>query len=98
MQGVAWTTGLSIALFWLPVIGPAIAGFVGGRYHGSPGAAVGFALLPALLLAVLILLVLGAFDLPVIGAIAGVGVFVAVAVQNIPLVVGAYAGGTAAQR
>jgi Na+/H+ antiporter NhaC len=44
------------------------------------------------LTAVLVVLVLLAFDLPVLGALAGVGVFIAVLVQDVPLLLGAYAG------
>jgi hypothetical protein len=36
---------------------------------------------------------LAVFIVPVLGAVAGIGVFLVVAVQEIPLLVGAYAGG-----
>jgi hypothetical protein len=41
---------LSVLLFWLPVAGPLIAGFVGGRKSGSIGNAILAALLPGILI------------------------------------------------
>jgi choline-glycine betaine transporter len=88
---------LSFALVWLPLVGTLIAGFVGGRMIRNPVTAVLVALLPGLLLAGVLVALLGAFDLPVLGAVAGVGVFVVVAVQDIPLLLGAYAGAATAR-
>lgn len=83
---------LALLLFWLPLAGPFIAGFAGGRRAGNGATAVTIALLPAILLGGLVALVLSAVDLPVLGTLAGIGVFVAVLVQDIPLLLGAYAG------
>lgn len=83
---------LSIALFWLPLVGPLVAGVVGGRIARRVGTALLAALLPAILLGGLILLVLTAFTLPVVGAVAGGAVFLAMAIQDVPLLVGAWAG------
>lgn len=83
---------LSLLLFWLPLAGPFIAGFTGGRRAGNGPTAVTIALLPAILLGGLVALVLSAVDLPVLGTLAGFGVFVAILVQDIPLLLGAYAG------
>lgn len=82
----------ALLLFWLPLLGPLLAGFVGGRIIRQPGTAVAIALLPAIALSVVILVVLSLFDLPVIGAVAGAGAFLVVAAQDIPLILGAYAG------
>lgn len=87
-----WMVGLSILLFWLPVVGPLIAGFVGGRRATTVGRALLAAFAPAVLVGVLVVLVLAAFDLPVIGAIAGVGLAIAVLVQDVPLFLGAWLG------
>lgn len=89
--------GLSLLLFWLPILGPLIAGFVGGRLAGSVSRALLLALVPAVAVGVLIVAVLGAFDLPVLGAVAGVGVAVVVLFQDLPLLAGAAAGGTSAE-
>lgn len=83
---------LSVALFWLPVAGPLIAGFVGGRHATTVGRAMVAAFAPAVLVAALVVTVLAAFDLPIIGAVAGAGVGIAVLVEDLPLFAGAWLG------
>lgn len=84
--------GLSMVLFWLPVLGPFIAGLVGGRRAATVGKALMAAFVPAVLVGALVVAVLAAFDLPIIGAIAGVGLAIAVLVQDVPLFIGAWVG------
>lgn len=93
MRGALWMLGLAILLSWLPIIGPLVAGFVGGRMIGDQGKAVGIALVPAVLLAVLLWALLAAFELPVLGAVAGIGVLLVIVVQELPLLAGAWFGG-----
>ncbi|CAN5800298.1 hypothetical protein BH23ACT12_BH23ACT12_22970 [soil metagenome] len=87
-----WMIGLSLALLWLPVLGPGIAGFVGGMKARTMGKAMVAALVPAILLGAVVGLVLLAFDLPLIGTIAGIGVFIAILVQDVPMFIGAALG------
>lgn len=35
-RGAFWITLLSLLLWWIPVLGPAVAGYVGGRKAGTP--------------------------------------------------------------
>jgi hypothetical protein len=35
-RGMFWVTLLSLLLWWIPVLGPAVAGYIGGRKAGSP--------------------------------------------------------------
>lgn len=86
---------LAIFLSWLPILGPLVAGFVGGRMVGEEKRALAVALIPAVLLAGVLALILAAFDLPVVGAVAGFGALVIVAVQELPLLLGAWFGGAA---
>jgi hypothetical protein len=86
-------TVLSIVLFWLPVIGPLVAGYVGGRKAGSLPKALVAALLPAVVLGLLVGLLLVVFDLELLGALAGLGVFAWILVQDVPLLVAAAVGG-----
>ncbi len=79
-------------LFWLPILGPLIAGFVGGRAAGTVGRALAAAFMPAVLLGALVAVVLLAFDLPVIGALAGGAVFVVILAEDLPLFLGAWLG------
>jgi hypothetical protein len=72
--GALWMFALSVLLFWLPVVGPLIAGVVGGKTAGSVGRAIAAVFLPAIAVACL-LFVLGTSmtGLPLIGALAGMG-------------------------
>lgn len=91
-KAAIWMIGLSILLIWLPVAGPAIAGFIGGREARTMGKAMVAALIPALLLGLLVAMILIAFDLPLIGTLAGVGIGIAVLVQDVPMFIGAALG------
>lgn len=93
LQGGLWMLVLAIFLSWLPILGPLVAGFVGGRMVGEEKRALAVALVPAVLLAGVLWLILALFDLPVVGAVAGFGALVVVAVQELPLLLGAWFGG-----
>jgi hypothetical protein len=64
-----WMVGLSVLLFWMPTVGPLIAGFVGGRKAGGVGPAIVAAIIPAILVAALLFLLGTLVSLPVIGAV-----------------------------
>ncbi|MBV8436253.1 MAG: hypothetical protein JOY95_01920 [Silvibacterium sp.] len=84
---------LSILLFWLPIVGPFIAGFVGGRKAGTLGDAILAVILPGLIFAG-ILFFLGTMltMVPLLGFIAGAG-GLALAFAHIgPLLIGAIIG------
>ena len=49
-----WMGGLSLLLFWMPIVGPLVAGLVGGKKAGSVKRAVIAVFLPALLLGLLV--------------------------------------------
>lgn len=95
--GIAWMVFISILLFWLPVLGPLVAGFVGGRKSGGVGNGLAAVFIPAIILAV-ILFTLGASitGVPLIGAVAGAGGFVLLIAEVGPLLVGAIIGGACA--
>lgn len=93
VPGGLWMLILAIFLSWLPILGPLVAGFVGGRMIGEEKRALGVALIPALVLAGVLWLILAAFELPVLGAVAGFGALVVVAIQELPLLLGAWFGG-----
>ncbi len=50
LRGALWCTVLGALLFWLPVLGPATAGYVGGRKAGGPVRAVLAVIVPAVIL------------------------------------------------
>lgn len=84
---------LSILLFWLPLIGPLIAGFVGGRKAGSVGNAILAALLPGIVFGVaLFFLATLLTGFPLLAFLAGAGGFVLALAHVGPLVLGAILG------
>ena len=92
-SAVLWMTVLSLLLFWLPVVGPFIAGFIGGRKAGTAGNAIIAVFVPAILAAVLMFLGISVLSgMPLIGALAGMGAFVMACLHIGPLLVGAILG------
>jgi len=94
IMGMIWMFVISLFLFWLPAIGPLIAGIVGGKVAGGVGSGLLAAILPGLLLAIA-LFTAGTLltALPVVGAIvAGSGLLLYL--FYIPaLLIGALIGG-----
>jgi hypothetical protein len=88
-----WMIVLSILLFWLPVLGPLIAGAVGGYKAGNVSRALVAASLPALAVAIFVFLLATLTGLPLVGALAGFGLFLAIVFHSIPLFIGAAIGG-----
>lgn len=84
-------------MFWIPTVGPLIAGLVGGRKAGGIGPALVAAIIPAVLVALLFLLLGTLVQLPLIGVLVGAGVFIVILVESVPLLVGALIGGALAQ-
>ena len=92
-----WMTVVSLLLFWLPVLGPAIAGFVGGRKAGGVGRAILAAVLPGVLFgAALFVLASALTGVPLLGAVAGLGGIAIVFAHIGPLLLGAIIGGAVA--
>ena len=101
-QAMAWMIGLSVALFWIPVLGSLVAGFVGGRKAGGIGEGLIAALLPGGILFLTALLLgplLGWIPVigQILGALLGMGAWVLGFVNIIPLLLGAAVGGATAK-
>ena len=98
MSAMNWMGCLSLLLFWLPVVGPLIAGLVGGHKAGDIRTALLAVFVPAVGLGILIGVGVGWLThLAIWGLIAGLGGLV-IGVLNIgPLLLGAIAGGAAAE-
>ena len=96
-SGLLWMIVISLLLFWLPVLGPLVAGVVGGKKAGGVGNALLAALLPAMVFGLFLFFSASAVSgLPLIGVLAGAGGFL-YAVSGIgPLLVGAIIGGALA--
>jgi hypothetical protein len=88
---------LSLLLGWLPLVGPAIAGFVGGMQAGSTGSAIVAALVPAIVVSAFVWLLGAVLDIAILATLLGIGVFMVLVVGALPLLVGAFAGGWMAE-
>ncbi len=92
-SAILWMFVLSILLFWLPLLGPLIAGFVGGRKAGTLGNAVLAVLLPGIVFAVAFFFLATVLTgLPIFGFLAGAGGLVMAAAHVGPLLLGAVVG------
>lgn len=92
-SAMLWMFGLSILLFWIPVVGPLIAGFVGGRKAGSLGNALLAVFLPAIIVGGILFFVGTALTgVPIIGFLAGFGGLALGLAHVGPLLLGAILG------
>ena len=97
VSAMVWMFVISILLFWLPVLGGLIAGFVGGRKAGSLGNAILAVFLPGIIFFVVIfLLAASLIGIPLIGLAAGMGGLWLSVLHVGPLLVGAILGGATA--
>ncbi len=88
-----WMFVLSVLLFWIPVLGPLVAGFVGGRKAGSVGNAVLAVFLPGVIFGVAFFFLGTMFTgLPLFGLIAGLGGVALAMIHVGPLLLGAVLG------
>lgn len=94
IAGMFWMIVLSLLLFWLPGLGPLIAGIVGGKLSGGVLSGLLAALLPGLLMAAG-LFFFGTFftGLPVIGALLAGSTLILYLFYVPPLLIGALIGG-----
>ncbi len=92
-SAILWMFILSILLFWLPIIGPLIAGFVGGRKAGTVGDAILAVIIPGVCFGVaLFLLATILTGVPLFGFIAGAGGAFLVLAHVGSLLIGAIVG------
>jgi len=85
---------ISLLLFWLPVVGPLIAGLVGGRKAGGVGNAIVAVFLPIVVTGVALTVFGSALTgIPLLGAVIGLGVSAVLLLHVGPLLVGAIIGG-----
>jgi predicted branched-subunit amino acid permease len=98
ISAMNWMGGLSLLLFWMPIVGPLVAGLVGGHKAGTVKRAVVAVFLPALLLGLLVTAgVAYLTDLLAWGVLAGLGTAVLLLLQVGPMLAGALTGGLIAE-
>ena len=89
-----WMLVISLLLFWVPFVGPLLAGVVGGRKAGGVGRAILAALVPAFITAVLLFVLATSLTaMPLIGVVAASGGFILVVAEVGPMILGAILGG-----
>ena len=89
----AWMVGISLILFFLPLLNGLIGGAVGGYKAGSPSRGFMAALIPAVVVGALLWAVFALFGGPVIGFLAGAAAGVLVLLADVGLFIGALIGG-----
>lgn len=90
---ILWMTIVSLVLFWLPALGPLIAGYVGGKKAGSVSRGILAAILPAVVVGGIIWIVVSSLNLPVIGAALGGVISLILIAHSFGLIIGAIIGG-----
>ena len=94
MGAIFWMFLISILLFWLPVAGPLVAGFVGGRKAGGIARGILATILPSIILGLALFFLAAILSgLPVVGVIAAMGGLVLALSQVGLLLIGAIIGG-----
>lgn len=98
-SAMIWMFALEILLFWIPIAGSAIAGFVGGRKAGELGNAMAAVFIPVIVFAVVLgLTAKMLLPIPLAGTFAGLGGFMFATTHAIPLLAGAAVGGLTVDR
>ena len=93
VSAMVWMFVISLLLFWLPVLGGLIAGFVGGRKAGGVGNAILAVFLPGIIFFVaLFLLAASLIGIPLLGIAAGAGGLWLSVLHVGPLLIGAIIG------
>ncbi len=94
---ILWMLLLSLLLFWLPLLGPFLAGLVGGRKAGGVGGAIVAVFLPAIVFGAALFLLTSVFTgMPLLGIVAGMGGLTLALAHVGPLLLGAIIGGLTA--
>jgi len=97
LAAVFWMFLISLLLFWLPVAGPLVAGFVGGKKAGGVGDAILAVCLPGILFGVVLFLFASSLTgIPLLGLVAGMGGLILALSHVGTLLVAAIIGGAMA--
>ena len=91
MKAALYMGAISLLLIWLPLIGPIVAGIVGGKAARTVGKAIVAAIIPSIVLGAALFGILNAFELPLIGAVTGIGIFLFILFGDIPMIIAAAA-------
>jgi hypothetical protein len=96
-SGIGWILLLSILIGWIPLIGPLIAGIVGGKKSGGVINGLMAAVIPSLLFANLLVFLAGTLrGIPVLGSLVALGALSLAFAGLLPILLGALVGGALA--
>ena len=98
VAGSLWMIGVTLLLFFLPLINGIIGGAIGGYKVGGAKRAMVAAILPSVVVAVGLWLIFALFEAPVWGLLAGVTAAALVALADVGIFIGAAIGGALANR
>lgn len=98
VSGSLWMIGLTLALFFLPLINGVIGGLVGGYKVGGAGRAMLAAILPAAVVAAALWVLFLVIDAPVLGVVAGLTGATLVVLADLGIFIGALIGGALSNR
>ena len=93
VTGSLWMIGISLVLFFVPLVNGLIGGFVGGYKVGSAGRALLAAILPAIVVAGALWVIFALFEAPLWGVAASLTVALLVALADVGIFIGALIGG-----
>ena len=98
VAGALWMVGITLALFFLPLLNGLVGGFVGGYKVGSMKRALAAAVLPAVVAAMGLWVIFTILGSPIFGILAGTALGAIIAMSEIGIFVGAAVGGYTAER
>lgn len=97
VEGSLWMVGITLLLFFLPLVNGLIGGLIGGYRVGGIGRALLAAILPSIVTAIGMILIFAAFEAPVWGLFAGAAGGLVVALADLGIFIGAAIGGALGQ-
>lgn len=93
VTGALWMVGLTLVLFFLPLVNGLIGGLVGGYKVGGAGRALVAALLPAVVASVGLWILFAIADAPVFGVAASAAAAMLIVLADVGILIGAVVGG-----
>lgn len=98
IAGSLWMIGVTLVLFFLPLINGIVGGIIGGYKVGGAKRAMLAAILPAFVVAIGLWLIFALADAPVWGFLAGLTAAALVALADVGIFIGAAIGGAMSKR
>ncbi len=93
LAGSIWMIGITLVLFFLPLVNGLIGGFVGGYKVGGVSRALVAALMPAVVAAIGLWIIFAVFDMALWGVLAGLAMGAVILLSDLGIFIGAAIGG-----